>query len=835
MNTIEQQLEIERNMIERGRDNYRRTVKSAEDGGRGHETMAARRLMREYIEPLAQELETWANISGPGKNGLYRPLLRVVDPYIAVYLSLHAIFDHFIGDASLSSLAIKIGGMVEDDMRFTAFREKHKNYYEEIQRDLKRKGVKSYAHKHRVFTFKANEAEDEWTKWTTAERAGVGMRLVDLILENTDLIEKRHVTGSGKNNKRRYNDVSIVPTEAAREWMEEHHSMRELLFPDRMPCVIEPDDWTELDQGGYYSAELRNTTKLIKIYNSSHRKFFRERFNKNKKDWLGAINDIQRTPWTVNTEVLDVLKEVWSRNLGIGIPQKEPLTPPPCPVADIKKEEMTEQQLEILDEWKMIATTIYTQEKERVAKSFQLSRILRLAVDFQKYEKFWYVWTFDFRGRMYASTSGFSPQGPDAAKGLIKFANGKPLGERGLYWLKVNMANRFGYDKEDYDTRVKWVDDQKELWLSIADDPVNNRDYWKDADKPYQFLATLFEYAKAMRSPNPFDFVSHIPVGLDGSCNGLQNFSAMLRDPIGGAATNLVPQKKPADIYATVGAVCGDKITVSVNNPSTDPDDKDHVEIMRGWKKFMYEYGSGTALPRGLPKRPVMTLPYGATRQSCTQYIYEGIVKFDGKSMSDASVFKTNRFKAATALTPMLWSSIGEVVVAARAAMDWLQKSAGVVGKEGKPIFWDTPDGFPVWQAEYKTEDIRVRTQLAGSFRLRLRPYTDEISSRAMRQSISPNFVHSMDASHLRETVRRCLQEGINDLACIHDDYGTHACDTDNLHRIIREAFVHLYDTYDPLVDFKDFQECLGYELPELPPKGTLNIKDVLDSEYFFG
>ncbi|QXP44071.1 putative DNA-dependent RNA polymerase protein [Stappia phage SI01] len=796
--------------------------------------------MREYIEPLAQELEQWANEPGPGKNGLFRPLLRVCDPSVAMYLALHALFDHFLGDASLSSLAIKIGGMVEDDLRFTAFREKNKNYYEELQRSLKMRGVKSYAHKHRVFTFKANEAEDEWQKWSPSERAGVGMKLLDIILEHTDLIEKVHLTGSGKSNRRRYNDVRVVPTEAARAWMDEHHAMRELLYPDRMPCVIEPDPWTDIDQGGYYSAELRNTTKLIKTHNGPHRKFIRRRWNRTGRAWLSALNSVQKTPWSVNTRVLVVLKEAWMHNLALGIPAKEPLVPPPCPVADIAKEDMTEADHSVLTEWKQLASTVYTQEKERVAKAFQVSRIIRLANEFSDMDRFWYVWTFDFRGRMYAATSSFSPQGPDVAKGLLQFAEGKPLGARGLYWLKVNIANRFGYDKEDYDGRVRWVDERHDLWLHIADDPINAREHWRDADKPYQMLAAILEYADAMRSGNPEEFISHIPVGLDGSCNGLQNFSAMLRDEVGGRATNLVPQSKPADIYALVGAVCGKKIRRAVANPSTDPEDANHVRIMATWGQFLDRYGNGDALPRSLPKRPVMTLPYGATRQSCTQYIYAGILKIDGaygrdKNGVKSGVFEDARFQAATALTPLMWDSIGEVVIAARHAMTWLQKCAGVVGKQNSAIFWDTPDGFPVWQAEYQTEDIRVRTQLAGDFRIRLRPYTDDICSRTMRQSISPNFVHSMDANHLRETVRRCIDAGITDLAVIHDDYGTHACNTDALHKIIREAFVHQYTEYDPLGDFRAFQETLGYELPDLPARGKLDIRGVLDSPYFFG
>lgn len=824
MPTIEQQIELERRMSERGRENYRKSVQTAEANGRGHETQAAQRLIREFIEPLAAKLEEWANVTGPGKNGLYRPLIRACDPYVAIYLALYSIFDHFTMEVSVASLAVKIGGMVEDDMRFTAFREEHKQYYDEVLRDIKRKHVKSYEHKRRVLTFKANEKEDEWPRWTPSERAGVGMKLIDIVLEHTDIIEKVHIKRAAKGNRRKFNDVKLVPSAEAHQWMEEHHALKEMMFPERLPCIIEPDPWTDLDQGGYYSAELRNQTRLIKTQNGDHRRFIRRRFDTTNKDWLSALNTIQNTPWAVNTRIVEVVKEVWSKNLGIGIPAKEPLVPPQSPVHGVDKADMTEEQLQLLEDWKHEASEIYTKEKERVAKSFQLARVIRMANEFSAYDKFWYVWTFDFRGRMYTATSGFSPQGPDVAKGMIRFAEGKPLGERGLYWLKVNMANRFGYDKEDYDERVKWVDAQRAVWEAIADDPVGHRDKWKGADKPYQFLAAVFEYVGALRSPDPEAFISYLPIGLDGSCNGLQNFSAMLRDEVGGRATNLVPGPKPADIYSEVGRVCGLKVSTALVSPEGDTEFRARIQ---GWGHFIAKYGTDGAVPRKMAKRPVMTLPYGSTRQSCTSYIYDSMVDLDKDKL-----FQTGKFRYAVALTPLMWDSIGEVVIAAREAMDWLQKCAGVIGKTNNPVFWDTPDGFPVWQSEYKTEEVRVRTQLAGDFRLRLKPYTDDICSRSMRQSISPNFVHSMDANHLRETVRRCQDMA---LACIHDDYGTHACDTDRLHRAIREAFVHQYTAHDPLVDFHAFQESLGYDLPEVPAKGSLDINGVLDSEYFFG
>ncbi len=56
--------------------------------------------------------------------------------------------------------------------------------------------------------------------------------------------------------------------------------------------------------------------------------------------------------------------------------------------------------------------------------------------------------------------------------------------------------------------------------------------------------------------------ISHLPISMDGSCNGYQHLSAMGLDPIGGRATNLMPFREtrqgeasnvePQDIYQWV-------------------------------------------------------------------------------------------------------------------------------------------------------------------------------------------------------------------------------------------------------------------------------------------
>lgn len=63
------------------------------------------------------------------------------------------------------------------------------------------------------------------------------------------------------------------------------------------------------------------------------------------------------------------------------------------------------------------------------------------------------------------------------------------------------------------------------------------------------------------------------------------------------------------------------------------------------------------------------------------------------------------------------------------------------------------------------------------------------MDTRAQARAVVPNIIHSYDASHLLMTaIRFCNEDRY--LSGVHDSYGTHACDVDQLAKDTREAFV---------------------------------------------
>ena len=118
-------------------------------------------------------------------------------------------------------------------------------------------------------------------------------------------------------------------------------------------------------------------------------------------------------------------------------------------------------------------------------------------------------------------------------------------------------------------------------------------------------------------------------------------------------------------------------------------------------------------------------------------------------------------------------------------------------------------------------------------------PVENSLDTRKQRQGIAPNFVHSMDASHLMLTVCSCYESGIKSFAMIHDSYGTHAGNADTLFRTVREVFVDTYKNNNILQDLHDhvanqLSPKTLKKLPDPPKSGNLDLDGVLESIYAF-
>jgi DNA-directed RNA polymerase len=90
----------------------------------------------------------------------------------------------------------------------------------------------------------------------------------------------------------------------------------------------------------------------------------------------------------------------------------------------------------------------------------------------------------DFRGRAYPIPPNLSHLGSDLCRGLLLFYDAKPLGERGLTWLKIHLANLWGINKITFDERKQWTESNLDMVRDSAKNPIDGSRWWSKAENP---------------------------------------------------------------------------------------------------------------------------------------------------------------------------------------------------------------------------------------------------------------------------------------------------------------------------------------------------------------
>jgi DNA-directed RNA polymerase len=525
---------------------------------------------------------------------------------------------------------------------------------------------------------------------------------------------------------------------------------------------------------------------------------------------------MQETPWVINTPVLEALRWAWDTDQEIGgMPSKHDLDLPVYPFEVSPHEMTTTEEREALKAWSGRRAAVYDHNNRTMSKRIAHERTLQLAEEYNKYDEFYFVWTNDFRGRKYTVESFLSPQVADWGKSLITFARGVTIeDEHDADWLAIHGANLFGVDKVSLDDRVLWAYMNEENVVRTVEN-YHDFEWWKEADKPWQALAWCFEWYGYLREGK--GYVTHLPVHADGSCNGLQHLSAILRDEQGARAVNLTPSSKPQDIYTDVALKTVERVKMDAANGD---------EMAQQCLEF--------GIDRKITKRSVMIVPYSGTLMSCREYIAEAL-----KEKADKGQYCPwdNYFPPSKYLSHHVWESIQEVISSAATVMDYLRVVGSHCAKQNKAMEWVTPTNLLVRQAYPQLSHRTIKTMIDGSVvKLSYQDYQqDLIDLNRTRNGSSPNFIHSMDASALTLTIDRCKDIGIDDFAMVHDSYGTHAPNMPAMSQLLREAFVDMYEKHDVLQELKDHVESYTEgALPEPPAKGSLNLHNVLESKYFF-
>jgi DNA-directed RNA polymerase len=805
----DRQIALEQEAIVLGRARY------FEQKDQEAESLPGTRLLRKAVDPTAFLIEAFIERAGAGKAGRKHaalPYLTKIAPEQAAYIAARCAINGAAKQSTLQAVALRIAGMIQDHLNIAKLAKEHPGLYRKVAEQLKTST--SAHHRSNVYAHVVSKYSSKEVVWDQREKLLLGTKLLELFMEATSIVEAVRMTRGSTDTP-----IEIHFTAEWAATLEKSHEQCALLAPIHMPMVHPPRDWKHPYAGGYLTDVLR--PRLVR---TRSREYLDELGSLDLTEVMASINAVQSTPWQINNKILDVLRDIWHSERNVkGLPAMYDAPMPPRPHGLPEKDsgvKLTIDQEEDLKGYKRACAKIHAENFSRRSELAQLLSKMDVANKFKDEAAIYFPHYLDFRGRVYPFANYLNPQGDDVAKGLLQFAQGKPLGATGGYWLAVHIANLFGVDKVPFDERVEWVMANEEKLLDSAMDPLDGEGFWQDADSPFCALAACIEWMGFKVSGEAY--VSRLPIALDGSCSGLQHFSAALRCEVGGSQVNLVPQERPADIYTAVA------------KRAQELSDASGSEYAAAWAgKFC----------RKVAKQPTMTLCYSATKRGMRKQIEAALAKLDdecgGRYLNGDDV---ENYHAAAYAAEIIWDALAETVVSARSAMDWLQTAAKTLAEANLPVRWTTPMGLPVMQAYRKLEGDVVKVHIDGrEMQLTLTSETDEIDPRRSASGVSPNYIHSMDGSHLMRTASLGKLNGIDALAVIHDSFGTHACDTDLLHAVIRTAFVEQY-TSNVLAKFRDevveqlekVQPELVAKLPPLPGFGTLDLQAVKESDFLF-
>ncbi|MCO5547469.1 hypothetical protein L7F22_000919 [Adiantum nelumboides] len=432
---------------------------------------------------------------------------------------------------------------------------KHKHLQRQVQKMVKQGKRQALRRKLKLKEIDSSEP------WSSVVRAQVGSRLLELLLETAYIQDPgdnptdgsveirpafRHSikTISGKKSGlKNTHSKSVGVIECDSFISKGFHNMAHVVVIPYMPMLVKPLPWQGYRKGGH----LVLPTRIMRTHGAKELAETLKRTPKHQlKAVFDALNILGATKWRINNRVLEIVEKIWGEGGGIAdIVDRADVPEPQKPETD---------DVDALKKWRWDLLRVKRTNRELHSLRCDMQLKLSVAREMKNEECFYYPHNVDFRGRAYPLHPHLNHLGSDMCRGLLEFAEGCPLKNTGLSWLKIQLANLYGngVDKLSFEDRIAFVEKNLDNIMESANKPLEGCRWWLAAEDPFQCLATCMEISNALSSPDVESFISHLPVHQDGSCNGLQHYAALGRDILGAESVNLTAQQKPADVYTGI-------------------------------------------------------------------------------------------------------------------------------------------------------------------------------------------------------------------------------------------------------------------------------------------
>ncbi|SKA17445.1 DNA-directed RNA polymerase [Enhydrobacter aerosaccus] len=815
-NMWEEQRRIEEEATLEGVRRAARAMEKAQAKSREATTQAGSAMVRRIVVPmealLAADLEKRSAGKATKGGSLLKPL-RGIDTRLLCVTATRAALSRMSQPTKLTALCRRIGEALEDEYVWARWERLNKGQARAVR---KRVEQSPSAHQRRAALrgFARNWEKRALTDaWTTYRLCGVGLRFIDYLVQ-LDVFELTKVPSGRKGKSKPAHAVQLTPQAA--EWIKEMSDFLSVNRPLNWPLVIPPVPWTTPSGGGFHFREGIDhplVPRPLKPLPLIRRSSAEQRARLLKADLTvvyAGLNAAQATAWRINPKVHSVMLRMMEDGRGgPGLTALDPMVLP----GRLPDEEAADP--EKLRAHKTQIRKIKRANAAMVSKRFAQARTLTAARKFVTYPAIYFAYQVDFRGRVYACSDDLSPQGNDLQRGLLEFAQGDPLDADGLRWLLVHAANCYGVDKVSFADREQWARDHLDMIYAVADNPLECTE-WHNADEKarWQFLAACFALADYRDNPTS---PCRVPVMLDGSCSGIQHYSALMRDEKTGAAVNLVPGDHPRDLYGNVAEEAMRLLAES------------RAEFSQEWLAW--------GIDRKIVKRSVMVLPYGGTFLSNLEYLRDSVRKRCDREGRPPWLTDENEQDAYVALAKTVWEAMHTTIKGPIEGMKWVRSvvRAWAAQRPHVKLRWTSPCGFPV-ETEYaeRVPCAQGVGEIKGQpINLGLVTFSKVQDWSRAETAAAPNFVHSLDASHLLFSLKRAREEGITQLAAVHDAFGTTPTKTGQFARILREEFAKLY-LWNPFECLVTACREVGVDCPDYPAGGSLKLEDIAKSEYLF-
>lgn len=491
-----------------------------------------------WFEPLRDVIEAEQERCKVTRRAAHGPYFDQLPADMMAVITMHKLMGLMMtGEGSRGVLVVQaacqIGEAIENEARIHSFLERTRKKTMKIKdkKDIGEEGdsvtkEQQFLRKKVTLLMKQQKlhqvrkivkGQDDSKPWGQDAQAKVGSRLIELLLEKAYIQPpidqsaegppdvrpafRHHLRTVRKEHQRfsrRYGYIECDPL--VRQGLD--RTARHMVIP-YMPMLVPPVNWTGYDKG----AHIFLPSYIMRTHGSRQQREAIKRAPGNQlQPIFEALNALGNNKWRVNKKVLGIVDRIWSSGGHLAdMVDREDLPPPDKPD--------TEDDAEIR-KWKWKLKAARKENRERHSQRCDVELKLAVARRMKDEEGFYYPHNIDFRGRAYPMHPHLNHLGSDLCRGILEFAEGRPLGKSGLRWLKIHLANLYagGVDKLSYDVRIAFVENHLEDIFNSADGPLEGKRWWVGAEDPFQCLAACMNLAEALRSESPESSISHLPV-----------------------------------------------------------------------------------------------------------------------------------------------------------------------------------------------------------------------------------------------------------------------------------------------------------------------------------